>query len=287
MGIYDRPYYETRKPGGLAALQSQSMVVKLILVNAAIWLINGFTQNGQWLAQSMAVESQDLFVPLHWWKFLTAGFAHSPDGPWHVFWNMYGLWLFGREVENKYGGPEFLRMYLGFVVVASVAWAAIHQLVAPGSQGYMLGASGAVMAVTILYVLNFPHRKFLLLFFPFPVPAWALGILYIGADLAGVTGVRGGNVAFTAHLAGAAAGALYYFSGFRFDQLSFGGQTSRRGGRRKLKIFSPPAAGGGDNLDQQADKVLAKLNQHGVDSLTAAERKTLDAYSRRMKQKHK
>ena len=282
VGIYDRPYYEQQhRAGPMAAIQTQSMVVKLIIINAAVWLINGFTTDGIWLADTMSVSAQDLFRPLNWWKFLTAGFAHSPDGPWHVFWNMYGLWLFGRDVERKYGSREFLTMYLISVVVASAGWAVIHQLTAPNVAARMLGASGAVMAVTMLFILNFPQRKFLLLFFPFPVPAWALGLLYIGADVAGVGGLRSGNVAFTAHLIGAACGAAYYFlvdlQKWSLPKLNFGN-------RSKLKVFQPQNRP--DNLDREADKVLDKLNEHGIDSLTPAERKTLDAYSRRMKQKH-
>jgi membrane associated rhomboid family serine protease len=296
VGIYDRPYYGgNESTGGLAAFKSQPMVVKIIIVNAIIFFIDVFTPatptHGHWLSDMMAVRPDDLFVPLHWWKFLTAGFAHSPldgaRGPWHLAWNMYSLWLFGRDVEGKYGSREFLRFYLSFIVIASIAWAVVQRIVQPGSQTQMYGASGAVAGVLVLFALNFPQRKFLLLFVPFAVPAWALAVLFIGGDIWGAAGMREGNVAFSAHLAGAAAALCYYFSNLRLDQwLNFGsGRSPRITKRKNLKVFSPSSTT--EDLDRQADKILAKLNASGVESLSAKERKILDAYSRRMKQKHR
>ena len=295
VGIQDRPYYSgEQQGGGLAAFHAQPMVMKLIIVNVVIFLIDVFTTQtpggGHWLSNTLAVSASDLYSPLHWWKLLTAGFAHSPldgeRGPWHLAWNMYSLWLFGREVENKYGSREFLRFYLLFVVIASVVWAAVENAVKPGSQGFMYGASGAVAGVLLLFALNFPQRKFFMLFFPFPVPAWALAVFMIGADVMGASGVREGNIAFTAHLAGAAAAAGYFFSGIRLDSfLHFGGgKGPRMSKRRSLKVFSPGTTT--EDLDREADRILAKLNASGGESLTPKERKTLEAYSKRMKQKH-
>lgn len=296
VGIYDRPYYSgNESAGGLAAFKSQSMVVKIIVVNAIIFFIDVFTpetrMHGHWLSDMLAVRADDLYMPLNWWKFLTAGFAHSPldgaRGPWHIAWNMYSLWLFGREVENKYGSREFLRFYLACIVIASVAWAVVQEMAQPDSQTQMYGASGAVAGVLVLFALNFPHRKFLLLFVPFAVPAWALAMLCIGGDAWGAAGMREGNIAFSAHLAGAATALGYYFSGIRLDRwFNFGSAQARIAKRKNLKVFSPPSDST-DSLDRQADKILAKLNESGVESLTAKERKILDAYSRRMKQKHR
>lgn len=293
MGIYDRSYYQgEQSPGGLAAFQSQPVVIKIIIINVVIFIVDLFTQQtangGHWLSDTMAVRADDLFVPWHWWKFITSGFAHSPldgdRGPWHLAWNMYSLWLFGRDVERKYGSREFLRLYLLLAVIASVGWAAFQFSLYPGVESYMYGASGAVAGVLILFALNFPQRKFLMLFFPYPVPAWAIACLMIGADLMGASGLRGGGIAFTAHLAGAAAGGAYFLSNVRLeDWLKLNFTAASPGKRRTLKVFSPPAT---DDLDRQADEILAKLNKSGVDSLTAKERKILDAYSRRMKQKH-
>ena len=95
------------------------------------------------------------------WRLLTGAFLHDPNSLTHIFFNMLFLWWFGHEVENIYGGKEFLAFYLAAAVIGNVAYVA-WQLVT-GDRTPALGASGAVSAAMVLFAMHLPllHPAFL------------------------------------------------------------------------------------------------------------------------------
>ena len=293
MGIYDREYYQDEdQPGfqfggsGRGAAGGRSMVVNLILANVAVFV--AMILFGDRLSFFLSLKSDLLSHPWTVWELVTYGFAHATDGPnfiMHIGFNMYGLWLFGRDVEGVYGRAEFLRVYLAMIVSAGLVWCLLA-FAFDGAPATLVGASGGVAGVVILYAFNFPHRKFQLLLFPFfPIPAWVLGVLFVAGDAWGALGSGGSNVAYSAHLAGAGFALLYYKSGFRFGSLLGGGGSKVRKAKKgpKLKLHDPEKRMA--KLDEAADHVLDKLHRQGESSLTAKERKVLEEYSRRMRQK--
>jgi len=298
MGFEDREYFRER-PAWTGGSQTRSIVTTLIIINAGVYLIdnllmgpNGPLQTNFRLLNLLELPADFYNRPIQAYRVVTAGFAHSPMGTspgiMHILMNMYMLWLFGRDVEGVYGRKEFIRLYLGLVIAASLIWALVQNLQGyqPGSAPAMIGASGAVMGVMMLYVMHFPHRKFMMLFIPFPVPAWTLGLLYICMDIFGALGAtHRGNVAFSAHLGGAAVAYLYYRSGIRLSKyLAMDFSLDSLKPRPRVKIHNPESRTHGDT---EADRILDKVHQHGADSITPAERKILEEYSRRMRQKHR
>lgn len=283
MGIYDREYYRhEQNPFALGSGTDRSMVVLLILANVALYVLNMFT--GDWLQEQMTVEVQNLWQPWYWWRFLTAGFMHDPRNIGHILFNMLGLFIFGRGVEQVYGRSEFLRFYLAAVVVASVVWAAIA--FAMGSSPYtgMLGASGAIAGVTILFAFNFRDAT-ILLFFVIPMPAWVFATLFVLYDLFSAVGQTSGdggdNVAYTAHLAGAAFAFIYYQRKWNFGRLTSKFSKSALLQRKpRLKVHEP-----NDReetpLQERVDAILEKIHREGESSLTREERRTLEDASRR------
>ena len=202
----------------------------------------------------------------------------------HIAFNMFVLWMFGREIEMVYGRREFLLVYLTAVVLAGVAWSAVQYLTVGPSLTPLVGASGGCIAIVMLFILRYPQRMLLLMFF-LPVPAWFVGVLIISADVMGfVRDAPGNNVANLAHLAGAAFAFVYYRSGIRLERLlpsGFSGWPLKR--RPKLRIHQP-----GPNeadLSQQVDQILEKISREGEASLTSKERKTLENASRQYKQR--
>jgi len=291
MGLYDRDYVR-EEPKGFFLGGDRSMVVNLILVNVAIFLVDVvFFGPRHQLSQWMEVKA-DLFEhPWNCWQLLTAGFAHDPTNILHVGLNMFGLWLFGRDIEVIYGKREFLRVYLTMIVVSSLAWVIAANL--QGQGGSMLGASGAVNGVIVLYVLHYPRRLFYF-WGVFPIPAWALCTLMIGQDLLGFNRSmqgEGEHVAYAAHLAGAVFAFIYYKTGWNFGRwlpsapswksLSWKGLK----GRPKLRVHKPAARE--QDLGQEVDRILEKISAQGESSLTAAERRTLEEASRRYQQKRR
>ena len=158
--------------------------------------------------------------PWLWWQFLTAGFTHDPNTIGHIFWNMFALFVFGRDMEARYGSREFLRIYLATLLFANVAWCIVTEFAARTDWATCYGASGAIAGVVVLYAFNFPHTTFLL-FFIFPVPAWLLGAGIVLYDMYGaMVGIRGSNVAYVAHVAGAAFAGVYYLQRWNLTRLT-------------------------------------------------------------------
>jgi membrane associated rhomboid family serine protease len=244
------------------------------------------------LMATLSLSSADFASPWLWWKFLTYGFAHMPYPMLeHVFWNMLGLWMFGRDIELLYGRRELLVFYLVTLVFGSLVWALRHQLSGSHDQPAMLlGASGAVTAVVLLFVLHYPKRTILLMFV-LPVPAWVMGVLILGGDLMQMLASSGNRaVAFDVHLAGAAFAIAYYrfgwnLSGWVRDWPGIGGALlGSWKAKPRLKVHQPDEDDAEE--DEQADQLLIKVRDQGISSLTSKERRILEAYSRRMRQKH-
>jgi membrane associated rhomboid family serine protease len=288
MGLYDREYYRGDEGPSGYQFSTRMMVTNLVILNAALWLLDLFLGRQHWLVETLAVTPDVLAKPWLWWKFLTYGFAHDPATIGHVFWNMVGLWIFGRDVEAVYGPKEFLRIYLTALVLGSMVWCVREQLDSDGGPlRPLLGASGAVTAVILLYVFHYPHRTVLLMFV-LPVPAWVLGVLMIGGDVVQLLTARDRAVAFDVHLVGAAFAVAYYRLGWNLGRFlpQFGFARSAMSKLKptpKLKIHDP---GEDAQQDEEADRILEKVSREGLDSLSGKERRILEDYSRRMRHKY-
>ena len=140
-----------------------------------------------------------------WWTLLTSEFSHVDA--MHLLFNLLALWTFGRDVEGMLGRWRFLSIYLVGAAVASIGHVVFGVLTGDGTPA--LGASGAVMAVAVLFGAFFPTRTLIVMFVPMPA---ALGVaVYVALDLLGVAR-GGGQVAHAAHLGGALVGASYAFA---------------------------------------------------------------------------
>jgi len=288
MGIHDRDYY--RQPPSHSSLRGpQTIVGMLILINVVVFFVDGlFFADTHALMDGLAVKVGTLVKPWMWWQFVTYGFAHAPfEVTWeHIAWNMLVLFFLGRDIESLYGRKEFLRLYLTMLVVASVVWAVTEQLQATPADARAVGASGAISGIVVLYALNFPRRT-LLLFFVIPMPAWAAGLLGVGVDVYGALGGRGGQIAYTAHLGGAAFAFLYFRSGWKLSAWTAGWSSpGRRKRRPNLRVHDPDRRARQDQeLKEEVDRILEKISREGEDSLTRRERRTLENASREYQKK--
>jgi membrane associated rhomboid family serine protease len=294
MGLYDRDYVRGRQGGSFLG-GDRTMVTTLIIANVAVFLLDVFAR-GQ-LSDMLALQAD---MPTHPWQIyqlLTYGFAHDPQSMVHIVGNMFGLWLFGRDVEAIYGRREFLYFYLTTIVGCGLVWLGVQWLPVikgrPLPYGSMLGASGAVMAVMVLYILHYPQRMFLFMFF-LPVPAWALGAFLIGADaidlvrtqlgypsfMQRLLGLPPTPIAYEVHLAGAAIAYFYCTSNWRWERLLGDGFRWPKFGRSRLRVHEPENEPP-PNLSQRVDEILAKISEQGEASLSREERRILEDASRR------
>lgn len=293
MGIYDRDYYQGDELRPLRPWDNRSMVTLLIFANAAVFILNYLffrhAAAGLGLMDLLALKSETLFHPLQWYRFVSYGFAHDPRSIFHILFNMLSLYFLGRNVEDKYGKWEFFRFYMATIVVCGLVWALLRlgQGAAPAA---VIGASGAVTAVALLFVYSFPHAT-LYLYGIVPVKAWLLGVIII------VTNVFSSNqhVATDVHLVGAAFATAYFFGKWNFSGVGYwfeGMQTRVKQRRRGLKVHRPGAeqaekAVSPSKDESESDRILEKIHQEGKDSLTSRERKFLERYSREIREKRK
>ncbi len=289
MGIHDRQYYRDDEVarGGFDA-GNTTMITKIIVVTVAVYFLDTFIAGrDHWLMSGMASSAEDLLRPWYWWRFLTSGFAHAPDIK-HILYNMLGLFFLGRSVEAVYGQREILRFYLIAIVLGSVGQAVREYAGNPaGPWNGCYGASGAVTAVIVLFICNFP-KQMLLLFFVIPVPAWVVGVLIIVLNVAGANGVGDSHVAYDVHLIGAAFGFAYFkfkWNFARFVPRNLADVAKSLQPKPQFRVHHPDEHDSAS--DEEGDALLEKVNQHGIESLTSRERKILEDYSRRMRQKHR
>lgn len=146
---------------------------------------------------------------------LTCIFLH---GGWlHIIGNMLFLYIFGDNVEDRFGHVGYFFFYIGMGVAASVT----HFLSEPNSVVPTVGASGAIAGVMGAYILLYPHARVLIIVPIFIIlefielPAWMmLGIWFLMQLFSGTAAITSGavgGVAWWAHIGGFAVGAALTF----------------------------------------------------------------------------
>ncbi len=160
-----------------------------------------------WLFEGGAAPRLTTFFTL-----LTNQFMHG--GFWHLAINAWGLWLFGRPLEDRLGAGRFLALYFLAGIVANFA----HIAVFPESGVPIIGASGAIAGVIGAFVVTWPGARVLLavpiLLRTVALPTAIFALIWIGLDLlAGTFNLfypqRGGDgIAHWAHIGGFIAGLI-------------------------------------------------------------------------------
>jgi membrane associated rhomboid family serine protease len=175
----------------------------LILINVAVWLLQQVPGVGQIIEGLFALWplGSGLFQP---WQLITYAFLHGPW--WHIFFNMFALYMFGGTLERLWGGRRFVLFFLLCCFTAALTQLAVQY--PSGAAGSVVGASGGVFGILLAFAWYFPRQQLYILPIPFPIPAWLFVTLYgLGELFLGVTG-RDSGVAHFAHLGGMLGGAL-------------------------------------------------------------------------------
>ncbi|MCA9241532.1 MAG: rhomboid family intramembrane serine protease [Planctomycetales bacterium] len=299
MGLYDRDY-ERQQPwrdsygsggGGFQLRMPESMVNRIVLVTVAAYLIEVLFFNGQRLPNGYVPNAMIDALGIHgdWYKrpwevyqLLTYSLVHDNHTVWHIVGNMFGVWMFGRELEMRYGGREFLLYYLGAVLSGGVL-VTLYSVITQ-TPGLTFGASAGTVATVVLYALNYPHRT-VLLYFAIPVPMWLVGAFVVGMDLMRALGGGQDHVSWQGHLGGALFAAVYFTQGLRLsDWLPADMALPTLKPKPRLRVHQEDSEESDDEkLAAEVDRILAKINSHGADSLTSREKRLLERASREYK----
>lgn len=187
----------SRRPANDSSIPN--VIFVLLIANGLIFALQQLQQFDQALFFNFALwplgSSFPSFIP---WQILTYGFLHGDI--YHIGFNMFMLWMFGRELEQVYGPKQFLLYYMTCVIGAGIV-----QLGVAAFQGGIyptVGASGGVFGLLLLFGMTFPNRMIMLIFPPIPMKAKYMVIIFGALELyLGVSGNAPGIANF-AHLGG-------------------------------------------------------------------------------------
>ena len=251
-------------------------VLRLLVANVAVFLLTS-TQLLDWHYLALipgAIQAQP-------WGVVTYMFVHG--GFWHLAFNMIGLFFFGPRLEMHLGGKSFLRLYL----LSGLGGAAFSFLFA--RHGAVVGASGAIFGVLLGFAYFWPKER-IYIWGVLPVEArWLVGVLAAMSLYSGISGT-GAGVAHFAHLGGFAAGYAYlrwqkrkYLQQWKpmatpKTQLAKSARRSSDAG--SLKRWRAIRIEDLHELNrEEVVRILAKVEESGVGSLTPDERAMLDRFS--------
>jgi membrane associated rhomboid family serine protease len=222
------------------------------------------------------------------WTLGTYMFVHA--GLLHLAFNMLVLYSLGTRVEERMGGRAFILYYL----YCGLGGALFSLGLAAIQPGAIAGASAAVLGVAVAYAMFWPDAELMVFPLPWPIRARTLVIALLVLDLAMALFAPGDGVAHVAHLGGAVFGYLF----FRFQAFTGPSRLPRariveravmvQSGVRELERADTPvprprreAPRDRDDIAIETDRLLDKISDQGIASLTAAERKFLDEVSKR------
>lgn len=239
-------------------------VLRLLIANVVMFFVQQTVPGATSLL--MFVPSQ---VLVHPWTIVTYMFLHGGFG--HIFFNMLALYFFGPPVEQRIGGNRFITLYLISGIVGALFSIVLGVPV--------IGASGAVMGVSLAFAKFWPRQQ-VLIWGVLPIEARWLVMIYAAIDILGFAGYGTRGIANLAHLGGFAGALLYLL------------YLERRQGARRFKAAATPKVsdtvlGGWQKVDRnsvhavnrdEVDRILDKINASGINSLTPQERQFLSNF---------
>jgi membrane associated rhomboid family serine protease len=255
----------------------------LIIANAVVYLLTITVFTGAWVVEVSAFSPTQVGTRL--WTFVTYMFVHG--GFLHLLFNMIMLFFFGPAVEERMGSPSFALYYFtcGFGGAVLSLVLALATPVAP-----FIGASAAVLGVTLAFAMYWPDMPVYVFPLPFPVKVkWLVAFLAITNLL--FVGANDG-VARLAHLGGLLFGFIYVKSEERLSRRTQAIVRQQRSQRTRAPAprRQPSPAGrsqkaGSDvhSIYDDIDLVLDKISKTGLSSLTPEERRLLDQRSRELR----
>ena len=242
----------------------------LISINALLFLLRYIAQSQFDLAQIFGLSSNSVW-PMIWQPF-TYMFIHGDF--FHVFMNMFVLWMFGSEMESIWGKKEFLKFYFITGIGSGLIWLVFNF----SSNAVLIGASGAIYGILLAYGLMFPNRK-VLIYFLFPVKVKYF-VIFLGL-MAFVSSLSysGSNISHLTHLSGMMIGFVYMKSKWTIKRFSLLLNSYLASIKYKKSIKKEKQLA---NIQANVDKLLDKVSEVGFDALSEDEKDKLFTYSKHL-----
>jgi membrane associated rhomboid family serine protease len=299
MGIYDRDYYREDSRWSNPFARSQGTLFLALLyffmfIAQVATEVEGQRNAAQKEGLTEALQlSVDSTLKGEVWRVISYTLVHEPGNIFHLVFTIGFLIWIGHQVEDLYGTKEYLTYFVFTSLLGGAAYTAIG-VFSPGTPP-LLGPSGAVTAILILFALHYPTWRF------FFFPIWLVIAIYALIDVAGMMGQTANPARVAVHLTGAAFAFVYHTYTLRVSNwlpLNWGSRkTVRRQSQPKLRsrpqtpepepaatasvtasasakvvAAAPPVD---EHLEAKLDEVLQKVQKYGKESLSDAEREIL------------
>jgi membrane associated rhomboid family serine protease len=260
-------------------------VGRLIIANAVVLLLLMTLFTSRDVFRFLQFSPQAAFTRP--WTFISYMFVHG--GLLHLLANMLMLFVFGTSVESRMGSRHFLAYYL-FCGVGAAVFSLLLAGILP--VGPFVGASGAILGVAVAFAMFWPDAELIVFPIPVPIKARTLVIGLVALDVLGSQLWPNDGIAHIAHVGGALFGYLF----FRVQALSRrapvqpartvervvmvqsgSSEPERQTPVTPMRTRSRPDS---DPVAAEVNRVLDKISEKGISSLTAAERRFLDEVAR-------
>lgn len=276
-----------------------SAVTMLIWVNIGVFFLqvvwgDSFTDAfALWGPRLVMEVNEREFNPFIIWQPFTYMFLHAGFG--HLFFNMWGLYIFGKPLENTMGNKRFLHLYFTSGVIGGVCWIMMNL----STLNPVIGASGCVFGLMIAVAMLFPNQKIMLLIPPIPMKMKTFVMVFGGIEVFYLLTATNPRVAHIAHLGGLLGGFLFMRNEFQGGGPGFG--ISLKGLKRMFSNWKAHSNQKGFNVHRKSsdatpddyesmtedvDRILDKIGRSGLESLSARERKILESARRRFKDRN-
>ena len=266
-------------------------VGRLIIANAVVLLLLMTLFTSREIFQALQFSPRTAFTRP--WTFVTYMFVHA--GLLHLLTNMLMLYVFGTAVESRMGSRNFVMYYLYCGVGAAVFSLLLGGIMPVGA---FVGASGAVLGVAVAFAYFWPEAELIVFPIPVPIKARTLVLGLVALDVIGSRLWPNDGIAHLAHVGGALFG-FFFFKVQSFSRRSpsepartvervvmvqSGSSEPER--RTPVTPMRPRHGIESDPVTAEVDRVLDKISQRGISSLTPAERRFLDEVAQKKKQDH-
>ena len=249
-----------------------SGVKLLVIINIVVFVLTALSGQRSILFSSFGLVPSNVWSNFKVWQLFTYLFVHG--GFLHIFFNMFVLWMFGKDLEMQWGKNEFLLFYFTCGIGAGL----MTVLFSVNSIVPIVGASGAIYGLLVAYGFTYPNRMvYLYGLFPLKVKYMVLGLGVI-AFFASLSANQS-NVSHITHLSGMIIGVLYIYFIFNWKNIKMEYY------RLRLKNLKQKTSAQNDEevlMKKKVDEILDKLNASGWDSLTEQEEKYLTRASKQL-----
>src|SRR5690554_6264181 len=258
-------------------IQKIPLVTKLMIFIAFCSLISMLLsvvdyETNQWVLKQFALFSDWKVMGFRLWQVLTYSFLHA--GILHLLFNLLMLYFFSGLFFTYFNQKQFLNAYFLGAIAAGLFYIINSYLM--GQHHYVVGASGAVMAVLFTVVGYNPKMSIHLMIFG-RVTLWVIALVLIGFDLIQLFSDNSGG--HLAHLGGSLFGFLYgnYLKGSLFNFLPrFKLKQKKKAPLRKIRNAGTTSKiTKSDEVQKRIDVILDKISKSGYDSLSQDEKEFL------------